>query len=107
MPIEPVATCVVAVLALLVAERRRSSPGRWLAKPVASASFVALALMCGALDTSYGRCILLALAASLVGDVLLIPVDRPRAFRAGVLAFMAAHAAFIVGARLRHWRRFR
>jgi uncharacterized membrane protein YhhN len=91
----PVVVCGVAVFALLVAEHRNSSRGRWLAKPVASAAFVALAWVSGALGTTYGRWIVLALIASFIGDVLLIPEHRPRWFRAGVVAFMLAHVAFI------------
>jgi uncharacterized membrane protein YhhN len=91
----PVVVCGTAVLALLAAEHRNSSRGRWLAKPVASAAFVALAWVSGALGTTYGRWIVLALIASFIGDVLLIPEHRPRWFRAGVVAFMVAHVGFI------------
>ena len=86
--------CAVAVAGLLVAERRNSQRGKWLTKPVASLAFVATALASNALDTVYGELILLGLLLSLLGDILLIPEDRPRAFRAGVLAFGAGHGAF-------------
>ena len=86
--------CALAVAGLLVAERRRSQPGKWVAKPLASAAFVATALASGALDGTYGRLILAGLLLCLLGDVLLIPSGRVRVFRAGVFAFLAGHVAF-------------
>lgn len=86
--------CAVAVGALLVAERRRSQRGKWLAKPLASAAFVAAALAAGALHSPYGLLVLVALVLCLVGDVLLIPLGRVGVFRAGVFAFLLGHVAF-------------
>ncbi len=86
--------CVAAVGALLVAERRESQAGKWLAKPVASAAFMAVAVYSGALHSDFGRLILLGLGLCLLGDVLLIPLGRVAVFRAGVLAFLAGHVAF-------------
>jgi len=92
--IGPVALCAVAVAGLLVAERRGSQPGLWLTKPVASAAFIWLALASGALDSAYGRWLLAGLALCMLGDVLLIPRDRPGVFRAGVFAFLLGHVAY-------------
>ena len=86
--------CVAAVAALLVAERRNSQVGKWFTKPVASAAFMAVAVISGALDSDYGRLILLGLGLCLLGDVLLIPEGRLAVFRAGVFAFLAGHVAF-------------
>jgi len=86
--------CTAAVVALLVAERRESQAGKWCTKPVASAAFIAVAVFAGALDSDYGRLILLGLVLCLLGDVLLIPAGRLVAFRAGVFAFLAGHIAF-------------
>jgi uncharacterized membrane protein YhhN len=86
--------CVAAVAALLVAERRESQAGKWFTKPVASAAFIAVAMYSGALDSDYGRLILLGLGLCLLGDVLLIPTGRLAVFRAGVFAFLAGHVAF-------------
>jgi uncharacterized membrane protein YhhN len=66
-----------------------------LAKPAASTVFVVAALAQGALASSYGRCVALALALSWLGDVLLIPVERPRVFQGGVAAFGLAHVAYL------------
>jgi uncharacterized membrane protein YhhN len=86
--------CAVAVTGLLVAERRGSQAGKWLSKPVASAAFVAVALASGALESGYGLLLLAGLLLCLVGDILLIPEQRPAIFRAGVFAFLAGHVAY-------------
>lgn len=90
----PYILCAVAVAGLLVAEYRRSRAGLWLAKPVASLAFIWAGLAAGALDSSYGQLVLLGLVLCLVGDVLLIPLERPAVFRAGVFAFLAGHVAY-------------
>ncbi|HXW11033.1 MAG TPA: lysoplasmalogenase [Steroidobacteraceae bacterium] len=86
--------CALAVAGLLVAERRRSQRGKWIAKPLASVAFVATAIASHALESVYGWLVLLALALCLLGDVLLIPTDRAHVFRAGVFAFLAGHVAY-------------
>lgn len=90
----PYILCAVAVAGLLVAEYRRSRAGLWLAKPVASLAFIWAGLAAGALDSGYGQLVLLGLVLCLVGDVLLIPLERPAVFRAGVFAFLAGHVAY-------------
>jgi uncharacterized membrane protein YhhN len=90
----PYILCAVAVAGLLVAEYRRSRVGLWLAKPVASLAFIWAGLAAGALDSSYGQLVLLGLVLCLIGDVLLIPLERPAVFRAGVFAFLAGHVAY-------------
>lgn len=86
--------CALAVAGLLVAERFESQAGKWLAKPVASLAFIAVAIASGAAATQYGQLIMLGLVLCLLGDVLLIPEDRPGVFRLGVLAFLCGHVAF-------------
>jgi len=90
----PVVLCALAVAGLLVAEYRDWRGGLWLTKPLASAAFVWLGLVSGALDSGYGKLVLLALVLCLLGDVLLIPRDRPKVFRAGVFAFLLGHVAY-------------
>lgn len=90
----PYLLCAVAVAVLLWAERRGSRTGLWLAKPIASLAFLWVALAMGALETSYGQFVLLGLVLCLLGDVLLIPLERPAVFRAGVFAFLAGHLAY-------------
>lgn len=86
--------CTIAVIGLLASERRGSQRGKWFAKPIASAAFLATALASGAPGSTYGGLVLLGLALSFAGDVLLIPEDRPRVFRAGLFAFLAGHVAY-------------
>jgi uncharacterized membrane protein YhhN len=46
-------------------------------------------------DSLYSLLILLGLLFSLAGDVLLIPPDQPKAFLAGLVAFLLAHLLYI------------
>jgi uncharacterized membrane protein YhhN len=85
---------LLALAALLVAEYRASRLGKWLFKPLASAGFIATALVAGALDSVYGQCILIGLGLSMLGDVLLIGKSR-KAFVAGLLAFLLGHVAYV------------
>jgi uncharacterized membrane protein YhhN len=82
------------VIGLLVAEARGSAAGKWVAKPVASTAFVWAALASGAWHTGYGRTLLVGLTLCWCGDILLIPVRRPRVFQAGIAAFLLGHVAF-------------
>jgi uncharacterized membrane protein YhhN len=84
----------ILVAALLVAEGRGSRAGVWLTKPFAAAAYVWLAVAAGAAGSAYGWAVLVALVLSWWGDVLLIPRERQRVFRAGVLAFLAGHVAY-------------
>jgi uncharacterized membrane protein YhhN len=90
----PVVLCAVAVAGLLLAERRGSRRGLWLTKPVASAAFIWLGLESAALDSGYGQLVLAGLALCMLGDLLLIPVDKPGPFRAGLFAFLLGHVAY-------------
>jgi uncharacterized membrane protein YhhN len=83
----------IAVAALLRAEWKRSRPGVWLTKPLASTLFVITAILAGALTSPYGRIILVGLVLSWLGDVLLIP-RRQRFFVAGLASFLLAHVAY-------------
>ena len=90
----PYLLCAVAVAGLLWAEYRGSRRGLWLTKPLASLAFIWAGVAAGALDTTYGQLVLAGLALCLLGDVLLIPLARPSAFRAGVFAFLLGHVAY-------------
>lgn len=94
MTLLPVAVCLLCVMGLLVAEKVGSAEGKWLFKPIAAAAYVWAALAWGALDSIYGRWILLALVLCSLGDVLLIPKRRSW-FRVGILAFLTGHLAYI------------
>ncbi len=94
MPAVFAALTVSALVGLLVAERRRSTL-RWVAKPLASAGFVGLAISLDALDTPYGRWILAGLLLGWIGDVALLGASRSM-FSAGLVAFLAGHVAYVV-----------
>ena len=96
MSVLPTVVCVVAVIGLLLAEKSGSRLGIWLTKPLAASAFVWSALTRGALETSYGRWLLLGLTLCFCGDVLLIPKNRRSWFRAGIVAFLAGHLAYII-----------
>jgi uncharacterized membrane protein YhhN len=86
--------CAAAVAGCLVAERAGSQRGLWLAKPLASATFLWAAWAWGALESPFGRWLALGLVACFVGDLLLTPKQAPRALRAGMAAFALGHLLF-------------
>ncbi len=87
--------CLGAVAALLVAEHQDRRALKWLAKPAASAAFVALAVSEGALQGGvFGALMLAGLIACAAGDVLLISRGE-RWFLAGMGAFALGHGAYI------------
>jgi uncharacterized membrane protein YhhN len=90
----PYLLCAAAVAGLLWAEWRGSRRGLWLTKPLASLAFIWVGVEAGALGSAYGQWILAGLVLCLLGDVLLIPLERPAVFRAGVFAFLAGHVAY-------------
>lgn len=92
-PTFALALVLAGLAALLVSEARGSAAGKWVAKPAATAGFLLLALALDAQTHTYGRLVLLALALSAAGDVLLIPKAR-RAFAVGIVAFLLAHVAY-------------
>lgn len=86
--------CIFWVFILIWAEYRGHATLRWIAKPAASAAFVAAALAGGAPGSAYGLWVLAALVLCMAGDVLLIPAGK-KAFLAGMGAFAAGHGAYI------------
>lgn len=82
-----------AVAGLVWSEARSFRTGVRVAKPLASTVFVGTALAAGAIGSSYGRLVLLALVLSWLGDVLLLG-EGVRPFAAGLGSFLLAHLAF-------------
>lgn len=83
----------LAVTGLLIAEAKQI---RWLiglCKPVASLSFVWLALLAGALQSVYGQWLLAGLIACLLGDLFLISA-RPKIFLLGLGSFLIGHLLY-------------
>lgn len=95
MTIAGVVLTVLGVSAALTAERSGAVGLLRVAKPAASAGFILAAIGHGAAATGYGQAILVGLGLSMVGDVLLMWRDKGP-FRAGILAFLAGHVAYVV-----------
>ena len=65
-----------------------------ISKVIASLGFLAVAILCGAMRSSYGRILFAGLVLSFLGDVFLIG-DSQRAFLSGLAAFLLAHLAYV------------
>lgn len=88
-----IAVCMLATLALLWAEARQAREARAAFKTIASTAFIVVALAADATATPYGRLILIALALSWWGDVLLL-AQRSAVFLAGLGTFLLAHVVY-------------
>ena len=88
------AMTVTGLAATLIGERSNRPLGL-VAKPIASAGFVGLALTLGATETRYGRWILIALVFGWIGDVALLGAARSW-FLAGLVAFLIGHLLYVV-----------
>jgi uncharacterized membrane protein YhhN len=86
--------CLAFLGVLLLFEARRPRQRRY-PKLAASVCFVAVGLAAGAFDTTFGRIMLVGLVLSLFGD-LFLALDGRGPFVSGLLAFLAAHIAYVV-----------
>jgi uncharacterized membrane protein YhhN len=89
------AICMVSGIGAGLAARRIAEASAAL-KMLAASAYLAFAWQLGALDSTYGRWILAGLAASWLGDLLLISEQSPRLFAAGLFAFLAAHVLYAI-----------
>ena len=87
-----IAFTIACAAALVWAEVNDSTLARPF-KMLASTGFVAIALSVGGLAGAYGRLVLIALAFSWVGDLLLTYTSRP-AFLGGLVTFLLGHVAY-------------
>ncbi len=94
MTIFAVLFVAVFTSALVWAEVAASPALRWF-KMLASTGFIAVALSAGALSSSYGKVVLVALVLSWIGDLLLTFTSR-QAFLGGLVAFLLGHVAYSV-----------
>jgi len=94
--IAAIAVCASAVTVLLLAERSAARSVIASAKMVAASAFIAMALVCGALESTYGEILLAALALSWVGDACLLSSGRSTGFLVGIAAFLLAHLAYAI-----------
>ena len=86
---------LAGLIVTLISRQRGLRIGIWVAKPIASGGFIAVALVAGALDSSYGQAVLVALCLCFVGDVLLIPKARA-IFLGGLISFLLGHVGYLV-----------
>ncbi len=93
LPCVLIAVCLGATAVHVFAEWRRLSRTRAISKIAASSAFVLLAFALDASASTYGLLILVALALSWIGDVLLLS-SRAVLFQVGIAAFLLAHLAF-------------
>ena len=88
---------------LLYSEKRESTRGRILTKPLLSALFVAVALTGPRTETGYFGLVLAGLLFCMAGDVFLIFSASPKLFLAGLVSFLTGHilyaAAFFLTSR--------
>jgi uncharacterized membrane protein YhhN len=90
-PLIAATAAAMAVLALGEGTGRRGVV--LTAKPVASLAFLVLGVSRWSAGDSYGAWLILGLALSVAGDLLLM---WPRAFLPGLVSFLLAHAAYLV-----------
>lgn len=96
LPLLPaVVLALVALLVLLLGERRGDLRLTGLGKVGGSTLFVYAGLHFGALDGTYGRLVLAGLVLSWVGDLFLVDRADRRMFRVALFAFLAAHVAYV------------
>ncbi|QSX79478.1 lysoplasmalogenase [Agrilutibacter solisilvae] len=87
--------CLALSLALAWAHARSHARAQPPLKLAASAAFLVVALAAGALDSDYGRLVLVALGLGAVGDALLLSRRSPL-FLAGLGTFLVAHAVYAI-----------
>ena len=94
MPLTITIVCIASVAVLLYFEAQRPRQRRY-PKMVASTAFIAVAVAAGALDTSFGKIMVVALVLSWFGD-LFLALDGRGPFVAGLAAFLLGHVVYVV-----------
>ena len=90
-------TSGLLVTALLIAEYRAHVGGKAVTKVLAAACFVGTAWVHASLSSTFALAIFVGLCLSLLGDVALIPTGSKRWFLLGLVAFLLAHVAYMIG----------
>jgi uncharacterized membrane protein YhhN len=94
--IPSIVVCVSAVACLLVAEWADSGIAKAAAKMSAASAFIAMALACGALESTFGQILLGGLALCWIGDACLLSPGQSTGFMVGIGAFLVAHLSYAI-----------
>jgi uncharacterized membrane protein YhhN len=94
--IPSIVVCVSAVACLLVAEWADSKIVKIAAKMSAATAFLAMALACGALESTYGQILLGGLVLCWIGDACLLSPGQSTGFLAGIGAFLFGHLVYAI-----------
>ena len=86
---------VVGLGGLLMGEWKDRPALRAVSKPVASLGFIVAAIGFGALESRYGKIVLLGLVLGAIGDVCLLGKAK-QYFIAGLVSFLLGHVAYVV-----------
>jgi len=89
----PIILSLLSVVGLVLCDYRGFLGGRFICKPLAAMAFIWLALIAGALESSYGQVLLLGLILAATGDILLM-FESEAAFLAGLVAFLCGHLLY-------------
>jgi uncharacterized membrane protein YhhN len=90
-----VLVCALGVAVTLAGEYRARGRLTALGKLLAASAYVGAALSLGALDSAYGRYLVVGMACCWVGDLLLVSSSNRALFLSGLLAFLAGHVVYL------------
>ena len=94
--IPAIVVCVSAVACLLAAEWAGSKFAKAAAKMSAASAFLAMALACGALESTYGQFLFAGLVLCWIGDACLLSSGRSTGFLVGIAAFLLGHLVYAI-----------
>ncbi len=89
----PALLSLLAVTGLMASDYYEFLGGRFVFKPLAAMAFIWLALVAGALDSTYGQVLLAGLVLAAAGDVFLM-FESQGAFMAGLVSFLCGHLLY-------------
>ena len=90
------AVCALGFVTALLGEYRRHTLLTAMGKILAASAYIAAALSLGALETAYGRLVVLAMAFCWAGDLLLVSRSSRGLFLGGLSAFLLGHVVYSV-----------
>ena len=85
----------VGLAGLLFGEWKDLPAVRAIGKPLASLGFIVAAIGFGALESSYGKVVLVGLILGAIGDVCLLGKQK-KFFIAGLVSFLLGHVAYVI-----------